>query len=84
MSASTKLAVKPVPDIHVVDAPPPRKRAGARAERGNGQAMSADQRQHYIQVAAYYIAERGGFSGDPLDDWVRAEQEVDRLIGGRA
>lgn len=44
-------------------------------------ALSAEQRNHYVQVAAFYIAERRGFApGNPADDWAAAEAEVDRLI----
>jgi cell division protein FtsN len=43
--------------------------------------LSLEQRNHYVQVAAFYIAERRGFAaGDPVADWSAAEQEVDRLI----
>lgn len=43
--------------------------------------LTADQRQHYVAVAAFYIAERRGFTlGDPVNDWLEAEAEVDRLI----
>ena len=32
-------------------------------------------------MAAYYIAERRGFApGNPLEDWVQAEAELDRLL----
>lgn len=44
-------------------------------------ALSAEQRNNYVEVAAFYIAERRGFvPGSPADDWVAAELEVDRLI----
>lgn len=44
-------------------------------------AISSEQRRCYVEVAAYHIAERRGFApGDPLDDWVRAEAEIDRLL----
>lgn len=44
-------------------------------------AIPAEQRRHYIEVAAYHIAERRGFGvGDPLADWTQAEAEVDRLL----
>jgi hypothetical protein len=40
-----------------------------------------EQRRHYVEMAAYYIAERRGFApGDPLEDWVQAEAEIDRLL----
>jgi hypothetical protein len=43
--------------------------------------LSAGQRRFYVEVAAYYIAERRGFQGgNALDDWAAAEAEVDRLL----
>lgn len=44
-------------------------------------AVPAEQRANYVEVAAYYIAERRGFApGDPLADWIEAEAEIDRLL----
>ncbi len=38
-------------------------------------------RQHYIEVAAYYLAEQRGFAGaSTLDDWVQAECQIDQLL----
>jgi len=35
----------------------------------------------YVEVAAYYIAERRGFQGgSELEDWVQAEAKIDRLL----
>lgn len=43
--------------------------------------MTSEERTHYVSVAAFYIAERRGFApGNPAQDWVDAEAEVDRLI----
>jgi hypothetical protein len=43
--------------------------------------LSSEQRNNYVEVAAFYIAERRGFTpGNPADDWAAAEAEVDRLI----
>ena len=43
--------------------------------------VQLEQRKHYIEMAAYYIAERRGFApGNLLDDWVQAEAEIDRLL----
>lgn len=43
--------------------------------------IAADRRRHYIEVAAYYIAERRGFiGGSAADDWKAAEVEIDRLL----
>lgn len=56
----------------------PRRAPAAKAVNGS---VSAAQRRNYIEVAAYYIAERRSFApGNPLDDWVQAEAEIDRLI----
>lgn len=44
-------------------------------------AIPLEKRKHYIEMAAYYIAERRGFApGNLLDDWVQAEAEIDRLL----
>jgi len=43
--------------------------------------VGTDQRRNYIEVAAYYIAERRGFiGGNEADDWAAAEAEIDRLL----
>lgn len=43
--------------------------------------VSSEQRRHYVEVAAYYIAERHGFMpGRHLADWAAAEAEIDRLL----
>lgn len=43
--------------------------------------VTVEQRHNYIEVAAFYVAQRRGFApGNPVDDWAMAEQEVDRLI----
>ncbi len=48
-----------------------------------GAASSDQQRRNYVEVAAYYIAERRGFQGgSELEDWAQAEREVDRLLRG--
>ena len=40
-----------------------------------------EQRRNYVEVAAYYIAAARGFApGDPLQDWIKAEAEIDRLL----
>jgi len=43
--------------------------------------LTPDQRRYYVEVAAYYIAERRGFhGGSEMDDWVEAEAVIDRLV----
>jgi len=41
----------------------------------------SEQRHRMIETAAYYRAEKRGFSGgDPLKDWIEAEREIEVLI----
>ena len=41
--------------------------------------LSADKRRRLVAEAAYLKAERRGFeSGDPIEDWLEAEKEIDR------
>jgi len=55
-----------------------------RSARGAGlrSRVSPEQRHAMIAEGAYLRAERRGFSGgDPLSDWLAAEEEVDELLG---
>jgi len=70
-----------------VDKPPAKAPAKAKAKKPAAaatrqvKAVSSEQRRYYVEVAAYHIAERRGFAaGNPLDDWVQAETEIDRLL----
>ncbi len=43
-----------------------------------GAMASPTERMEKIAVAAYYLAEQRGFSsGQEMDDWLRAEKEID-------
>lgn len=43
--------------------------------------VNPQQREHMIREAAYALAERRGFvDGSPLEDWLMAEQEVDKFL----
>jgi hypothetical protein len=62
----------------------PKKAAAPKAARAPAKkpkSVPQEQRRNYIEMAAYYIAERRGFTpGNPLEDWVQAEAEIDRLL----
>ncbi|HTP94896.1 MAG TPA: DUF2934 domain-containing protein [Burkholderiales bacterium] len=54
-------------------------------EGENGAPMRPDAaaRRRMIEAAAYHRAEQRGFQGgDPVEDWLAAEAEVDALLGG--
>ena len=63
---------------------PPRLLQATKAKaKKKASQVSPDQRNHYVEIAAYYIAERHGFTpGREVADWAEAEAEIDRLLGG--
>ncbi|MCF7838548.1 MAG: DUF2934 domain-containing protein [Candidatus Marinimicrobia bacterium] len=38
--------------------------------------LSSEERYRQIQQAAYFLAEKNGFRGDPLQYWTEAEQRI--------
>ncbi|MBN8476471.1 MAG: DUF2934 domain-containing protein [Sulfuritalea sp.] len=67
------------PAVKLSDAKAVPKPAAPRAKKSKS--VPAEQRRNYVEMAAYYIAERRGFApGNPLEDWVQAEAEIDRLL----
>jgi len=83
-----KLATKPEPVAKAKAVPKAAPKAPkavaakpASARPKKPAAIPLEKRKHYVEMAAYYIAERRGFAaGDLLDDWVQAEAEIDRLL----
>jgi len=46
--------------------------------------VTPDQRSEMVATAAYFIAERHGFTpGESEADWQAAEREIDALLGGK-
>ena len=64
---------------------PARKTAAKRVATRKDTATSSNSeldRQHMIREAAYYLAQKRGFSGgDPMSDWIAAESEIDTRLG---
>ena len=54
------------------------RRASRKA--GRKQQVSAEERYRMIKEAAYFLAEKEGFNGDPWKCWLVAEAEVDALL----
>ena len=47
--------------------------------------ITAESRRQMIEEEAYFRAEKRGFtSGDPVNDWLIAEEEIDQLLAARA
>lgn len=85
--AVVKTAAKSKPTAKATPTPKAAPKVGSKvatkkpAKTAAGKKVPSAQRAHYIEVAAFYIAERRGFApGDPLQDWVAAEAEIDRLL----
>lgn len=48
-----------------------------------GAAHTPEDRYRMIRDAAFFRAERRGFDGgDPVQDWLEAETEIDRMLAG--
>lgn len=57
------------------------KVADQRGREAHGAGVDAAERQRLIAEAAYLMAERRGFeAGDPAQDWINAEEEVNRKL----
>ena len=79
--AAPKAAPKTAPKAAPKAAPKVTPAKGAPSRSGKAASVPLEQRRNYIEMAAYYIAERRGFApGNPLEDWVQAEAEIDRLL----
>lgn len=82
-TTAPKVAAKAAPKPEVKKAPA--KKTAVSKPAVNASAVhpevTPEQRHNYIEVAAFYVAQRRGFApGNPLDDWATAEVEVDQLI----
>ncbi len=54
---------------------------GREAGATPAEAVTTEERRRIIAEAAYFRAERRGFrGGDPLEDWLAAEAEVERML----
>ncbi len=62
---------------------PPKSVAKEPAGAGRPAAVNVEERSRMIAEAAYLRAEKRGFAGDPVEDWLLAEEEVDRRLGQR-
>jgi len=59
------------------------KKGNSEQHLGSGPTLNAEERNRLVAQAAYFRAEKRGFApGCELQDWIEAEAEVLRLIGG--
>jgi hypothetical protein len=78
---AARSAAKPVAKSVAKPAQVAKPAASKPAAKKSAGALPPEQRRCYVEVAAYYIAERRGFhGGSEFNDWVAAEAEIDRLL----
>ncbi len=55
-----------------------KKKAPARKKpsKVTANSLTGEELYLYAQEAAYYLAEKNGFSGDPADYWAKAQKEL--------
>lgn len=87
MSAKKKVAAKkstrkPAAKKKVAKRKSPAKKAAAKKKAGE-QKVAAEKRYKMIQDAAYFLAEKSGFTGNTLDHWTRAEKQIDARLKGK-
>lgn len=70
--SEVKVAAKPV-----AAAAPAKPAAKAKSAP---KTISAQERYHMIDEAAYYRAEKNGFQVDPQENWIAAEREINELM----
>ncbi len=68
-------AAEPVKPVVAAPAAAPKA-----AAKPSSKLISAQERYHMIDEAAYYRAEKSGFQVDPHANWVAAEKEIDELL----
>jgi hypothetical protein len=74
-----KKATRPTTGEVVMKGGTPAKKSAA-MKRRNG-VVTPDERHRMIAETAFLKAEQRGFQGcDPVEDWLQAEQEVDRAL----
>ncbi len=61
--------------------PTGKKATDVYASSGQMLSIARQDRQHMIAEAAYYIAAHRGFNGgDPVQDWIEAERQINRVL----
>jgi NH3-dependent NAD+ synthetase len=59
----------------VAKKPAAKKTTPRKAKTATG---NLEERYRMIEVAAYYIAEKDGFAGNPVDYWIAAELKISK------
>jgi len=57
------------------------KPAASAKTKSSARKISAEERYKMTEVAAYFLAERNGFKGNPVEYWEQAEAQISQLLG---
>lgn len=78
-----KTRTRAAPSRVEIDASP--SAAGNGTVQGGRGSLSREERERLIAEAAYHRAQQRGFvGGDPVEDWLAAEREIDQAPDGRS
>lgn len=82
VSKAAPKSVAPKTEAPVEKPKAPRKKAVPKNNASaSGPLISVEERLRRIEEAAYYIAEKRGFSaGNPAEDWLLAERQIDNAL----
>ncbi len=69
-----KTATKPA----AAKKPAAKKPAAAKAVKSKK--IGGEERYRMVEVAAYFLAERNGFKGSPVEYWTAAEIQISKLL----
>jgi len=75
--AAAPKKAEPVTEVPAAPAPAPAPKAKASAKKASTPAPLSPELQYLqIQEAAYYLAEKDGFTGNPYEYWLQAEASL--------
>jgi hypothetical protein len=75
-SKTTSPAKKPV----TTKAATNKKPAATKKAAPKSGKIGPEERYRMVEVAAYFLAERNGFTGSPVDYWTAAEIQITKLL----
>lgn len=79
-TAPKSAAPKAAPAAKAKATAPAAPSAAVKSVKPAQKTISAQDRYHMIDEAAYYRAEKSGFQVDPHANWIAAEQEINELL----
>jgi len=73
-------AKKPAAKKPAAKKPAPKKAAIKKAVASKPNKISAEERYRMVEVAAYFMAERNKFAGNPVGYWAAAEVQIKKML----